>query len=91
MDLFDVLLKHSTILDIPPKNWNATHAFRNACEDNELSMAKVLIKYADKLGIDINAENANGWTPFMLACKSGNSKVIVMTVVEFHNEKSDIQ
>ena len=78
MDLFDILLKHSTILDIPPKNWNATHAFRNACKDDELSVAEVLIRYIDKLGIDVNAENANGWTPFMLACKSGNSKVVKM-------------
>ena len=67
-DLLDVLIKHSTDLniDIPPKNWHGNEAFRKACKEGHLKMSEVLIRHASKLKIDLSSKVNFGWTYFPL-------------------------
>ena len=53
-------------------------------------VVKLLLEHPKGNSINWNAINTEGWTPFMMACANGNSKVVQLFIDHSHTKNIDL-
>ena len=53
-------------------------ALHMACQYGHSNIVEILINKSIDFDIDLNAENAEGWTAFYLACQNDHPKIAEM-------------